>query len=480
MGARYTKYNFSRTYFYQLPKGLFINKKYAKLSSNAKIIYSILLDKISLSYSNGLFEENGDIFAWYKWEDMMELTGIAKTTFYSEIKKLKELGLIETVKVYPNLNKIYVNELDDAASEEDIVSDSIGPSKEAADEILEINAIASMTGDEMAEAMQQGRIGRRYGFSKIQENAGSHSELLQFGKRTPGISRVDGVRNPNHSSLYSGMPGSEYELNSSYSGIPGSESELAGSKSHVPSSESERPSSESELLYSKTNSKTNSYTISSKNNSKNKVRTISNTKNQEERKKEREGECARTRILEGNLSKEVLEEVVNPCTSTDSKVSFDANLAPVDNVDNSATGEGEPASALASDGFSEVYALYCENIQKTPVPLVKDSLKKLYGKVGKEILVDAITQAALSSTSQEKKGFYYVASIAERLAGKKNNFSVSPRPNDAEPMQKNITKKKSVGMNDSRKNIHSMIDNFFGKNETKNEVTEQDANRTGT
>lgn len=458
MGARFTKYNYGRTQFYQLPKSLFLVEKYRALSSNAKIIYTILLDKIGLSYRNKYFDDNGDIYIYYKWDDLIDFSGIAKTTFYKELGNLRKLNLIHTIKQpFTNTNKIYVSMLDDPASDEELYEDKSETGFYAADNIEELefqNKTASMEASEMEEAITEGRLQ----FPNKQKGP-IISNQGKFAMRTSVF--VNGT-NP---STNGNFPQDGTYL-SSDSELASSLCEPTCSESGLSSSESCGVSSDSELLYSKTNSKTK--------------RIIK----QEDRGK-REETRAHTHILVDNPSETATQGATTPDAMRVQGDASEGNYVPVDNF---STGE-EVQVAPAQDDFSEVLTLYSENIQSNPVPLVKNALRNLFSKHGKEILVDAITQAALSSTPQEKKGFNYVSSIVERLiGGKNNNFTDYSQANTVRESASNDVKimpsrktTNSHSMQESRENIHSMIDQFFGASDADNGgMGNEGINQTGT
>ena len=48
--------------FYQIPKELFINPYYKNLSSDSKLLYALLLDRLSVSMKNQWIDEDGNIY----------------------------------------------------------------------------------------------------------------------------------------------------------------------------------------------------------------------------------------------------------------------------------------------------------------------------------------------------------------------------------------------------------------------------------
>lgn len=81
--------------FYRIPQVLFVDPRYRKLSSNAKVIYSILSDRMALSIANNHIDKNGDIYFTFDEEKLSNLSGISKRTLSSVRKSLVEVGLLE-------------------------------------------------------------------------------------------------------------------------------------------------------------------------------------------------------------------------------------------------------------------------------------------------------------------------------------------------------------------------------------------------
>ena len=48
--------------FYQIPKELFVTPYYKNLNSDSKLLYSLLLDRLSVSMKNKWIDEDGNIF----------------------------------------------------------------------------------------------------------------------------------------------------------------------------------------------------------------------------------------------------------------------------------------------------------------------------------------------------------------------------------------------------------------------------------
>lgn len=57
--------------FYRIPKVLFTDGRFGNISTDAKTLYGILLDRMNLSAANGWLDQAGRVFSWEvrrKWE----------------------------------------------------------------------------------------------------------------------------------------------------------------------------------------------------------------------------------------------------------------------------------------------------------------------------------------------------------------------------------------------------------------------------
>ena len=59
--------------FYRIPKALFQEPRFQSLSTDAKILYGILLDRMSLSVKNGWLDEQNRVFIIFTIEDLHRL-----------------------------------------------------------------------------------------------------------------------------------------------------------------------------------------------------------------------------------------------------------------------------------------------------------------------------------------------------------------------------------------------------------------------
>ena len=102
--------------FFRVPKILFTDE-YINISSDAKLLYGMLLDRMSLSLKNGWLDEEGRVFIIYTAEEIMEQLHIAKQKTAKLLAELEnDAELIERKRQglgKPNL--IYVLNFSDSS-----------------------------------------------------------------------------------------------------------------------------------------------------------------------------------------------------------------------------------------------------------------------------------------------------------------------------------------------------------------------------
>ena len=98
--------------FYRIPKALFSDPYFKKLSCEAKVLYGLLLDRMSLSVKNKWFDEQGRVYILFKVEDVSEHMRCCKQTaikLFAELDSQKGIGLIEKKRLgLGKANVIYV------------------------------------------------------------------------------------------------------------------------------------------------------------------------------------------------------------------------------------------------------------------------------------------------------------------------------------------------------------------------------------
>lgn len=82
--------------FYRIPKILFSQDKFWNVSTDAKLLYGILLDRMNLSARNGWFDEAGRVYIIFTIEEIKESLGCAEKKAVKLLDELeKKAALIE-------------------------------------------------------------------------------------------------------------------------------------------------------------------------------------------------------------------------------------------------------------------------------------------------------------------------------------------------------------------------------------------------
>ena len=81
--------------FYRIPKALFQERRFQDLSTDAKTLYGILLDRMSLSAQNGWLDEQGRVFIIFTIEDVKRSLCCADNKATKLLRELEEFDLIE-------------------------------------------------------------------------------------------------------------------------------------------------------------------------------------------------------------------------------------------------------------------------------------------------------------------------------------------------------------------------------------------------
>jgi hypothetical protein len=87
--------------FYRIPKTLFTDWRFKGVSMEAKVLYGLMLDRMSLSIRNGWLDKDGRVFIYFTLEDAVEMLSSGKDKvirLFKELDKPNGIGLIERHK----------------------------------------------------------------------------------------------------------------------------------------------------------------------------------------------------------------------------------------------------------------------------------------------------------------------------------------------------------------------------------------------
>jgi Cdc6-like AAA superfamily ATPase len=99
--------------FYRIPKALFSEERFSRLSSDSKVLYGLMLDRMSLSRRNAWVDKMDRVYIYFTLEDVMSYLHCAKEKACKLIAELdtRGIGLIETRRQgLGRANLIYVKD----------------------------------------------------------------------------------------------------------------------------------------------------------------------------------------------------------------------------------------------------------------------------------------------------------------------------------------------------------------------------------
>lgn len=96
--------------FYRIPKVLFEAESVKNISTDAKLLYGLMLDRMQLSAKNKWYDENGRIYIYYTLKQIMKSLGCAKQKAVKLLDELEQdAELIERERIGLNKpNRIFV------------------------------------------------------------------------------------------------------------------------------------------------------------------------------------------------------------------------------------------------------------------------------------------------------------------------------------------------------------------------------------
>ena len=173
--------------FYRVPRLLIKDERFKGLSSDAKLLYGLMLDRMSLSMKNGWLDEENRAYIIYTVDAIMEDLGCAKATCVKIMKELdseKGIGLIE--KKRRGLGKpdiIYVKNFATMSAEQEVKEpENTGKSTEVQKLNFKKSNIDTSRSSEVELQEVQNLNRQKY---KKQTSRGSESELAEVHKADP-------------------------------------------------------------------------------------------------------------------------------------------------------------------------------------------------------------------------------------------------------------------------------------------------------
>ena len=98
--------------FLMLPISLFEEGKYHKYTSESKVLYALMINRLDLSIKNDWRDSNNHIYIYFTVEEIMKFFACGKNKAISLLNELREMELIETVRQLNRPSRIYLYEID--------------------------------------------------------------------------------------------------------------------------------------------------------------------------------------------------------------------------------------------------------------------------------------------------------------------------------------------------------------------------------
>jgi len=136
----YTEKNIIEDQFYQVPKHIIKNIYYKKLSLGAKLLYSILRDRQTVSIKNKWKDENGQVYFYYDCVQLSEVLNISTSTLNRHKKELEKFYLlIQKRQGQGKPNRLYLLKAKSIEDTGDILNSQIDNSRIVDLTILELS-----------------------------------------------------------------------------------------------------------------------------------------------------------------------------------------------------------------------------------------------------------------------------------------------------------------------------------------------------
>ena len=167
--------------FYRIPKALFTDPAFRGISTDAKVLYGLLLDRMSLSARNDWLDDAGRVYIIFTVEEVMGALCCADNKATRLLRELEGVGLIERKRRglgKPSL--IYVKNFISESSEPRIQSRENHDSVAAQSATLEAHAAAGTEAEgKDGRTLYQEYFSRQLGFDALIASHPDDEEMLR-------------------------------------------------------------------------------------------------------------------------------------------------------------------------------------------------------------------------------------------------------------------------------------------------------------
>ncbi len=90
--------NYAQFRFYKFPQSLISNTRYNSITNDAKLLYTLMLDRTSLSVKNSWYDRYGNLFIYYTIKDIEKSLQCSHNKAVRTLDELEAVKLIQRVK----------------------------------------------------------------------------------------------------------------------------------------------------------------------------------------------------------------------------------------------------------------------------------------------------------------------------------------------------------------------------------------------
>ena len=173
--------------FYRIPKVLFTDAYFKELSTEAKVLYGLMLDRMALSERNQWFDESGRVYIIFTVEEVMSCMNCGRdksVKVLSELDARNGIGLIERIRRglgQPDI--IYVKNFATMSAEQEVKEpENTGKSTEVQNLNFKKSNIDTSRSSEIELQKVQKLNYQKY---KKQTSRGSETELAEVQDLAP-------------------------------------------------------------------------------------------------------------------------------------------------------------------------------------------------------------------------------------------------------------------------------------------------------
>ena len=95
--------------FLRIPKIMIKEKDIFNISIESKMLYGLMLDRMTLSLKNNWIDDSGKVYIYYKNESIQEDLQVSENKASKLLKELIKIGLVEKKQIgFNRTNRIYV------------------------------------------------------------------------------------------------------------------------------------------------------------------------------------------------------------------------------------------------------------------------------------------------------------------------------------------------------------------------------------